>query len=164
MKKVVMASALVLAGCSGKGEIIPTPSPEPHTPTTLQPINSTALAAPEAPTTTVPATTTTEPEPEPTTIPTVPPRRSTTTTTEYLREQAVIESSTEWAIPTYIVMCESGGNWYAYNASGASGPYQLMPLHFGGELAMHQSREAQHAKAAELWNGGKGKSHWAACL
>lgn len=69
-----------------------------------------------------------------------------------------------WAIPTYIVMCESGGRWDAYNASGASGPYQLMPLHFGGELAMHQSRAAQHAKAAELWDGGNGKSHWSACL
>jgi hypothetical protein len=67
-------------------------------------------------------------------------------------------------IPAYIVECESGGDWNAENASGAAGPYQLMPLHFGGESALNQSPETQHAKAAELWDGGRGASHWAACL
>jgi hypothetical protein len=32
----------------------------------------------------------------------------------------------KWAIPPYIVYCESGGSWSAYNPSGASGPYQLL--------------------------------------
>ena len=69
-----------------------------------------------------------------------------------------------WAIPEYIVMCESGGNWDAYNpSSGAAGPYQLMPMHLGGDARLF-SREAQHAKAAELWAGGRGAHHWAACL
>jgi hypothetical protein len=34
----------------------------------------------------------------------------------------------KWAIPTYIVMCESGGDYGAVNSSsGARGAYQLMP-------------------------------------
>lgn len=75
-----------------------------------------------------------------------------------------------WSIPTYVVMCESGGSWTAENASGAAGPYQLMPEHFGGESALNQSREAQHAKAAYLWNdgvntrSGLGPQNWKACL
>lgn len=32
-----------------------------------------------------------------------------------------------WAIPEYIVMCESGGDYGARNASGATGAYQIMP-------------------------------------
>ncbi len=32
----------------------------------------------------------------------------------------------KWAIPGYIVACESGGSWNAYNPSGAVGPYQLL--------------------------------------
>lgn len=32
-----------------------------------------------------------------------------------------------WAIPEYIVMCESGGNYNAQNPSGAYGAYQIMP-------------------------------------
>ena len=42
-----------------------------------------------------------------------------------------------YAIPTYIVMCESGGNYRAYNASsGAGGAYQILPSTwetYGGE-------------------------------
>ena len=162
-RRALVGCALLASSCSGRGEIIPTPSPEPETPTTTPELIS-AAPAPVPPT----STTTTEPEPEPITTeaPATTVRTRSTTTTEYLRPVAttVIETSTEWSIPTYIVMCESGGDWNAYNPSGASGPYQLMPMHFNGELAMHQSRAAQHAKAAELWNGGKGKSHWSACL
>ncbi len=90
-------------------------------------------------------------------------RRSPTT---LARELPTLDYG-EWAIPKYIVACETGNtfSWTAYNSSsGASGPYQLIPAHFGGELAMNQSRAAQHQKAAELWNGGRGKSHWEACL
>lgn len=162
MRKALLTCALIASGCSGRGEVIAELPPAPDSTTTTLAINTTVLAAP--PTTEVP--TTTEPEPTTTEAPATTIRVRATTTTEYLRPVAttVIETSTEWSIPTYIVMCESGGDWNAYNASGASGPYQLMPLHFGGELAMYQSRAAQHAKAAELWNGGKGKSHWAECL
>lgn len=31
-----------------------------------------------------------------------------------------------WAIPCYVIACESGFSWSAYNPSGASGPYQLL--------------------------------------
>lgn len=31
-----------------------------------------------------------------------------------------------WSIPCYIIACESGFSWSAYNPSGASGPYQLL--------------------------------------
>lgn len=57
-----------------------------------------------------------------------------------------------------------------FDSSVIDGPYQLMPEHFGGESALNQSREAQHAKAAELWNGGVntrsglGPQNWTACL
>lgn len=33
----------------------------------------------------------------------------------------------QYAIPSYIVMCESGGDYGASNASGAYGAYQIMP-------------------------------------
>src|SRR4029077_17777237 len=33
-----------------------------------------------------------------------------------------------YSIPTYIVMCESGGNYHALNpSSGAGGAYQILP-------------------------------------
>lgn len=68
-----------------------------------------------------------------------------------------------WAIPEYIVMCESGGDWEAWNPSGAAGAYQLMPFHLGGDARLF-TRSVQHAKAAELWAGGAGWRHWAACV
>lgn len=160
MKKVLATGLLLLAGCSGQGEIIPTPSPAPET-TTTEVGASTALSAGNPTTTVV--------EPEPTTVP--EPAPAAQAPARYLQPVATTLAGHglaygEWAIPAYIVSCETGGtfDWYAYNPSGASGPYQLMPVHFGGELAMNQSRAAQHAKAAELWDGGRGKSHWAACL
>ena len=110
-----------------------------------------------------------------------PPVRSATTTTEYLLPQTTTAVGAGrpsggdydgWAIPAYVVSCETGGtfDWYAYNSSGASGPYQIMPGWFDGELAMNQSREAQHAMVRYLWNGGintasgLGPQNWSACL
>lgn len=107
-----------------------------------------------------------------TTVPAPPTTRRTTTTvaTDYEPAPAGAHAYGEWEIPTSVVMCESSGSWTAYNRSGASGPYQLMPEWFDGELAMLQPRSAQHAKAAYLWNGGVntrsglGPQNWAACL
>ncbi len=155
---VATAAILLLAACS-TGENIIQPPPAPDQPTTAPQLTSTVPAA----------TTTTDLEPTTTEAP--PTTRVPATTT--LRVQTTIGEVNYslpyngWAIPEYIVSCETGGtfDWYAHNkSSDASGPYQLMPLHFGGELAMHQPREVQHAKAAQLWNGGRGKSHWADCL
>lgn len=58
-----------------------------------------------------------------------------------------------WAIPYYIVECESGGSYTASNPSGATGAYQLM-IGGGGDPA------SQDAAAAALWNGGAGASNW----
>ena len=47
------------------------------------------------------------------------------------------------AIPEYIVQCESGGRWDAYNPSGASGPYQIMPdtaAAYGCDMSTHEGR------------------------
>ena len=161
MRKLLLAGAVLVSAC-GSEEQLPEPPPAPNPTTTAPELTTTtteAIAAVVDPVEEVVETTVE--------VATTLRVRTTTTTTEYLQPQTttpVVESSTEWAIPTYIVMCESGGDWNAYNASGASGPYQLMPMHFGGELAMNQSRAAQHAKAAELWDGGRGKRHWEACL
>jgi septal ring factor EnvC (AmiA/AmiB activator) len=61
-----------------------------------------------------------------------------------------------YAIPTYIVMCESGGNYSALNpSSGAGGAYQILPSTwelYGGKGAPHEaSKEEQDRIAAEIW-------------
>lgn len=159
---------LALAGCQGRGlQPSNTSAAIPATNDTIPTTTSEPARAEEQSSTTVETTSTTA-EITPKTVPVTSPRATVPATTARTAPPTTAaverESSGEWAIPTYIVMCESGGRWDAYNPSGASGPYQLMPFHFGGELAMNQSRAAQHAKAAELWNGGRGRSHWAACL
>lgn len=74
-----------------------------------------------------------------------------------------------YAIPTYIVMCESGGNYLAENDySTASGAYQIIDGTWAGYGGYYHAADAppsvQDAKAAELWAGGAGASHWAQCL
>jgi len=61
-----------------------------------------------------------------------------------------------YAIPTYIVMCESGGNYSALNpSSGAGGAYQILPSTwalYGGKGAPHEASKAeQDAIAAQIW-------------
>lgn len=167
--------ALALAGCQGRGlqpqttsaaipttnETMPTTTSEParaeeQSSTTVETMSTTAEIIPE----TVPVTRPRATVPATTARTTAPPTTAAVET----------ESSGEWVIPTYVVMCESDGQWNAENASGAAGPYQLMPEHFGGESALNQSQAAQHAKAAYLWNGGVntrsglGPQNWKACL
>ena len=69
-----------------------------------------------------------------------------------------------YAIPTYIVMCESGGNYSALNpSSGAGGAYQIIPSTwalYGGKGAPHEaSKEEQDRIAAEIW-ADSGSSAW----
>jgi hypothetical protein len=69
-------------------------------------------------------------------------------------------NGTYWAIPWYIVDCESHGEWDAYNPSGAEGPYQL--LGHGAPFPAHtwQTKMENHRIAAALWAGGAGASAW----
>lgn len=59
-----------------------------------------------------------------------------------------------WAIPYYIVACESGGDYGAYNSSGAGGAYQMMGMDPSTDPA------TQDAAAAEMWAGGAGADNW----
>jgi hypothetical protein len=70
-------------------------------------------------------------------------------------------SAGRFAIPCYIVSCESGYSWGAYNPSGAAGPYQIMPEHgrpfpIGGL----PDKVAHHRIASTLWAGGDGAGNW----
>ena len=61
-----------------------------------------------------------------------------------------------YAIPTYIVVCESGGNYSALNASsGAGGAYQILPstwAAYGGQGLPHQAPKAEQDRiAAQIW-------------
>jgi peptidoglycan hydrolase CwlO-like protein len=61
-----------------------------------------------------------------------------------------------YSIPTYIVMCESGGNYSALNpSSGAGGAYQILPStweSYGGQGAPHEAPKAEQDRiAAEIW-------------
>jgi muramidase (phage lysozyme) len=69
-----------------------------------------------------------------------------------------------YSIPTYIVMCESGGNYGALNpSSGAGGAYQILPSTweaYGGEGAPHEASKAEQDRiAAEIW-ADSGGSAW----
>jgi Transglycosylase-like domain len=69
-----------------------------------------------------------------------------------------------YAIPTYIVMCESGGNYSAVNpSSGAGGAYQILPSTwalYGGKGAPQDAPKAEQDRiAAEIW-ADSGGSAW----
>jgi septal ring factor EnvC (AmiA/AmiB activator) len=61
-----------------------------------------------------------------------------------------------YAIPTYIVICESGGNYSALNpSSGAGGAYQILPstweLYGGSGAPQDASKAEQDRIAGEIW-------------
>jgi septal ring factor EnvC (AmiA/AmiB activator) len=69
-----------------------------------------------------------------------------------------------YSIPTYIVMCESGGNYGAVNpSSGAGGAYQILPSTwelYGGEGEPQNAPKAEQDRiAAEIW-ADSGGSAW----
>ena len=70
-----------------------------------------------------------------------------------------------YAIPTYIVMCESGGDYSALNpTSGAGGAYQILPstweLYGGKGEPQNASKAEQDRIAGEIWEDS-GPSAWA---
>jgi septal ring factor EnvC (AmiA/AmiB activator) len=69
-----------------------------------------------------------------------------------------------YSIPTYIVMCESGGNYGAVNpSSGAGGAYQILPstwsLYGGRGSPQNAPKSEQDRIAAEIW-ADSGGSAW----
>jgi septal ring factor EnvC (AmiA/AmiB activator) len=69
-----------------------------------------------------------------------------------------------YSIPTYVVMCESGGNYSAVNpSSGAGGAYQVLPSTwklYGGQGAPQDAPKAEQDRiAAEIW-ADSGGSAW----
>jgi len=69
-----------------------------------------------------------------------------------------------YSIPTYVVMCESGGNYGAVNpSSGAGGAYQILPSTwqlYGGKGAPQDAPKAEQDRiAAEIW-ADSGASAW----
>lgn len=69
-----------------------------------------------------------------------------------------------YSIPTYIVMCESGGNYAAVNgSSGAGGAYQILPSTwklYGGQGAPEDAPKAEQDRiAGEIW-ADSGPSAW----
>ena len=71
-------------------------------------------------------------------------------------------------LPSYICARESSAiNKWNYGGSGASGKYQAMPGTWGGYAGYQYAADApesvQDQWATELWNNGRGCSHWSAC-
>ena len=69
-----------------------------------------------------------------------------------------------YSIPTYIVMCESGGDYGAVNpSSGAGGAYQILPSTwelYGGQGQPQNAPKAEQDRiAAEIW-ADSGGSAW----
>ena len=69
-----------------------------------------------------------------------------------------------WAIPAYVVMCESHGQNLPPNSAGASGYYQIIPSTWAayggaGPAAYLASKGEQDQVAARIWREG-GPSQW----
>lgn len=69
-----------------------------------------------------------------------------------------------YSIPTYIVMCESGGNYAALNSSsGAGGAYQILPSTweaYGGNGLPHLAPKAEQDRIAALIWANDGPGAW----
>ncbi len=90
-------------------------------------------------------------------------------TAEAASHQTAEETVGRWlggpySIPTYIVMCESGGDYGAVNpSSGAGGAYQILPstweLYGGHGAPQDASKSEQDSIAAQIW-ADSGPSAW----
>lgn len=70
----------------------------------------------------------------------------------------VCSNGTRWAIPCYVVYCESKYSWSAYNPSGARGPYQFLGWNVPWPVNSRADKMAHHRMAIYLWNDSP--SHW----
>jgi hypothetical protein len=70
----------------------------------------------------------------------------------------------QWAIPAYVVACESRGQNLPPNSAGASGFYQMLQSTFesvGGRGPAYRASKAEQDRAASrLWAGGAGAGQW----
>ena len=91
-------------------------------------------------------------------------------TIEELEQQQMESSGASYqggpySIPTYIVMCESGGNYRALNpSSGAGGAYQILPSTwraYGGQGLPHQASKAEQDRIAAMIWADSGPGAWA---
>jgi peptidoglycan hydrolase CwlO-like protein len=91
-------------------------------------------------------------------------RKQQQVSAEQAEEEVAQNLGGPYSIPTYIVMCESGGDYSALNpSSGAGGAYQIIPSTweaYGGEgLPQEASRAEQDRIAALIW-ADVGASAW----
>ncbi len=98
----------------------------------------------------------------PASAPAAPSTSSSTASTPPAPTQSA--GSSGYAIPSYIVQCESGGNWHAVNpSSGAGGAYQIMPstwrAYGGTGLPQDASPAQQSAIASKIWSSA-GPGAW----
>jgi hypothetical protein len=92
--------------------------------------------------------------------PPIPVASATDATPHSLTSAQPQNAGGKWAIPGYIVACESGGDYNARNPSGARGAYQLMPgtyAAYGGDGSW--SPADQDRVAARLY-AAEGSSPW----
>lgn len=79
-------------------------------------------------------------------------------------EQVDSQLGGPYSIPTYIVMCESGGNYSAVNpSSGAGGAYQIMPstwAAYGGKGLPNEASKAEQDRIAALIYADSGTAPW----
>ena len=72
-------------------------------------------------------------------------------------------SSGGYSIPSYIVECESGGDYSARNPSGAGGAYQIMPgtwAAYGGSGDPASASKAEQDRVAARIYEAEGSAPW----
>lgn len=169
---VILALAVVLlAACGRTPDQLTVGAPEPEVVAQAGPgLHTWHPEPPPRPTTTTvaapPPTTTTHP---PSTV------RAAAATPPVASSGFVNGYPCGGELPTCRVLaCESGGNPTAEHGgdrggySTASGLWQILDSTWAGFAGYHHAADApwqvQNQKAAQLWAGGAGRSHWAACL
>lgn len=180
-RALVVAAALA-ASCSGKGEFIPTPAPEPIPPTTAPDLTSALPAA--DPTTTLPPETPTTVEEAvevTTTLPILCPElshprhhqtcpKATETTITELRKQTLTPTNTSARSPgtlASIRACESGGDYTAVSPNGQyRGAYQFDRQTWaaaGGSGDPAAASPSEQDMRAQAWIDAGHRGAWPNC-